>query len=83
MFRMNGDPFNHPVPPWIVDFTSVDGINDIGWRDSNKSKCRLTKGDHQIDHAFLFSPQPYHIIPYCNYIKSRICNLESIITRNN
>jgi len=38
--RELGDPNNHPVLPWIMDFSSPDG----GWRDLTRSKFRINKG---------------------------------------
>ena len=43
--RKMGDPNNHPVLPWIMDFTSSDG----NYRDLTMSKFRLNKGDGQLD----------------------------------
>ena len=47
--RVVGDPNNHPIFPWVMEFTHKDG----GWRDLTKSKYRLNKGDRQLDFTFL------------------------------
>ncbi len=43
--RRMGDPNQHPVMPWVMDFTSPAS----GLRDLTKSKYRLNKGDRQLD----------------------------------
>ena len=47
--RSAGDPNNHPIFPWVMDFTHPDG----GYRDLAKSKHRLNKGDEQLDFTYL------------------------------
>ena len=47
--RVLGDPNNHPIFPWVMEFTHKDG----GYRDLTKSKYRLNKGDRQLDFTFL------------------------------
>ena len=47
--RSVGDPNNHPIFPWVMDFTHPDS----GYRDLSKSKHRLNKGDEQLDFTFL------------------------------
>ncbi|KAK6998450.1 WD repeat-containing protein 81 [Biomphalaria glabrata] len=46
--RQMGDPNNHPVLPWVLDFSSPDS----GYRDLKKSKFRLNKGDNQLDFTY-------------------------------
>ena len=47
--RVIGDPNNHPIFPWVIEFTHRDG----GFRDLTKSKYRLNKGDRQLDFTFM------------------------------
>lgn len=47
--RVVGDPNNHPLFPWVMEFTHKDG----GWRDLSKSKYRLNKGDKQLNFTFM------------------------------
>ncbi|KAH9519567.1 hypothetical protein Btru_003023 [Bulinus truncatus] len=46
--RRMEDPNNHPVLPWVLDFSSPDS----GYRDLTKSKFRLNKGDSQLDFTY-------------------------------
>ncbi|GMT17833.1 hypothetical protein PFISCL1PPCAC_9130, partial [Pristionchus fissidentatus] len=55
--RRRGDTFNHPVVPWVVDFTSESG----GWRPLNRTKFRLNKGDDQL--MEMFKREPAHHVP--------------------
>lgn len=47
--RVIGDPNNHPIFPWVMDFTHKDS----GYRDLTKSKYRLNKGDRQLDFTYI------------------------------
>lgn len=47
--RVPGDPNNHPIFPWVMEFTHKDG----GYRDLSKSKYRLNKGDQQLDFTYI------------------------------
>jgi len=42
------EPNNHPVVPWVIDFTQPYS----GYRDLSKSKHRLNKGDQQLDFTY-------------------------------
>ncbi|GFO33505.1 WD repeat-containing protein 81 [Plakobranchus ocellatus] len=46
--RKMGDPNNHPVLPWVLDFSAPDS----GYRDLSKSKFRLNKGDGQLEFTY-------------------------------
>jgi hypothetical protein len=63
--RRMGDPNNHPVLPWVIDFSSENG----GWRDLTKSKYRLAKGDQQLDITYA-SSVPHHISDILTEVRS-------------
>ena len=46
--RRLGDPNNHPIFPWVMDFSERNGI----LRDLSSSKHRLAKGDRQLDFTY-------------------------------
>ena len=46
--RRYNDPNNHPILPWVMDFSS----EHAGYRDLTKSKYRINKGDPQLDLTF-------------------------------
>lgn len=46
--RRVGDPNNHPIFPWVSDFTHPSR----GFRDLTKSKHRLNKGDDQLNFTY-------------------------------
>ncbi|CAG2226311.1 WDR81 [Mytilus edulis] len=48
--RRMSDPNNHPILPWVMEFSSTEEEFDM--RDLTKSKYRLTKGDNQLDLTF-------------------------------
>ena len=52
--RWRGNPNQHPVLPWVVDFSEANG----GWRDLSRSKFRLNKGDDQLDFTFTSQSPP-------------------------
>lgn len=46
--RRIGEPNNHPIFPWVMDFTEKNGV----LRDFSLSKHRQAKGDHQLDFTY-------------------------------
>ncbi|XP_050406001.2 WD repeat-containing protein 81 [Patella vulgata] len=46
--RVMNDPNNHPVLPWVKDFTTPE----FGHRDLTMSKYRINKGDYQLDFTY-------------------------------
>ena len=46
--RVLGDPNNHPIFPWVTDFTHPTR----GFHDLTKSKYRQNKGDDQLNFAY-------------------------------
>ncbi|GAB4859035.1 hypothetical protein Ancab_010503 [Ancistrocladus abbreviatus] len=64
--RRWGDHTFHTVMPWVIDFSvKPDENSDIGWRNLNKSKWRLAKGDEQLDFTYATSEIPHHISDEC------------------
>ena len=57
--RSIGDPNNHPIFPWVMDFTHPDS----GFRDLSKSKHRLNKGDEQLDFTYLSAQEELRRAP--------------------
>ena len=57
--RSPGEPNNHPIFPWVMDFTHPDG----GLRDLSKSKHRLNKGDEQLDFTYLSAQEELRRAP--------------------
>ena len=78
--RVLGQPNNHPVLPWVCDFSSRDG----GLRDLTKSKFRLNKGDVALD--LTYESGRHHVtevlseITYYTY-KSRVTH-KSILCKH-
>ncbi|RUS29740.1 hypothetical protein BC938DRAFT_480298 [Jimgerdemannia flammicorona] len=56
--RREGDPNFHPILPWVTDFTGTTVADK--WRNFEKTKFRLNKGDEQLDFTF-DGPVPHHI----------------------
>ncbi|BFG14833.1 hypothetical protein CerSpe_011080 [Prunus speciosa] len=64
--RRWGDHTFHTVMPWVIDFSmKPDENSDAGWRDLNKSKWRLAKGDEQLDFTYSTSEFPHHVSDEC------------------
>lgn len=64
--RSCGDHTFHTVMPWVIDFSvKPDEESDVGWRDLQKSKWRLAKGDEQLDFTYSTSEVPHHVSDEC------------------
>jgi hypothetical protein len=50
------DPSQHPLLPWVVDFTAP-----LSFRNLGLSKFRLNKGDDQLSFTYKTSSPPHHV----------------------
>ena len=72
--RFMHDSVNHPVIPWVTDFT----VANAGWRRLDRSKFRLNKGDRQLHMTYESSPVPHHLpenlseITFCVYMARQL-----------
>ena len=57
--RCLGEPNNHPIFPWVMDFTS----RSDGLRDLSKSKHRISKGDRQLDFTYISAQEEVRRVP--------------------
>ena len=91
--RTPGDPFAHPVFPWVTNFTSeIENPNGLDgpWRNLSKSKFRLNKGDAQLDIQYKHSLPPHNItenlsdITYYMYLSRRtpISTLKKVVRQD-
>jgi serine/threonine protein kinase len=77
--RRVGSPERHPVLPWVHDLLTdpTAPANASGWRDLTRSKCRLARGDEQLDFSFQNMPFPHHVseplsdLTYYHYLARR------------
>ncbi|XP_070577018.1 WD repeat-containing protein 81-like isoform X2 [Ptychodera flava] len=53
--RTRGNPNHHPILPWVTDFSSATA----NYRDLTKSKCRLNKGEDQLDITYEAAREKY------------------------
>ena len=65
---------NHPVVPWVTDFSVRGG----GWRDLSRGMFRLHKGDQQLEATFRHGSPPHHVpenlseLTFCIYMARRM-----------
>lgn len=57
--RRLGEPNNHPILPWVMDFTH----RNSGFRDLSRSKHRLSKGDRQLDFTYMTAQEEVRRAP--------------------
>ena len=62
--RKFGEPNNHPVVPWVTDFSQPNG----GYRDLSKSKHRLNKGDQQLDFTYVNAKEQLKTNPHLDSV---------------
>ena len=75
--RCVGDPNNHPIFPWVMDFTH----RDSGYRDLTKSKHFLNKGERQLDFSYYSATEELRRVPdQDNLIPHHIGGISSDVT---
>lgn len=65
-----GEPWNHPIFPWVTDFSCRNG----GLRNLKRTKFRLNKGDHQLEATFTGGVGAY------GYVQHHVSDVLSEIT---